>query len=246
MLFEMERLMPWHEYIFLGDNARAPYGDRPLEALQMYTEEALDFLFRQQHCDAVVIACNTLSATTLEFAQTELGYKHVYGVLQPTAEYACHMTSNHVIGVIATRATSESGSYESALTSCDKSMQVYSKSTPLLVPLIEEGRVGKRETNIVLKNYLRSFKDKHIDTLILGCTHYPLLENDVRRIMGKHVAVVSSPHPTAVALMEMLPATTGSAKKGIQFFTTGCPKRFATQVYTLFGKKLSEVKKHTW
>ncbi len=243
VLFQLKKVMPWHEYVFLGDNARVPYGDKSLDQLKAYTKESLEFLYHEKGCDAVVVACNTLSANTLEYAR-ELGYKQLYGVLVPTAEHAVQHTKGS-IGVIATRATIASAAFEQVIAGINAGIQVTSKATPLLTPLIEEARAGKPETNIILKNYLRSFKDANIDTLILGCTHYPVLERDIKRIMGKHVRVVSSPHPVAVQMLEQWAGSTDTNSVGkTEYIVTGDVERFKEQVKSVFGKGLQVVRFH--
>ncbi|MBI4779383.1 glutamate racemase, partial [Candidatus Falkowbacteria bacterium] len=176
VLKEFLRVLPYYNYIYLGDNARAPYGNKSDEAVYNYTREAVDFLFKQG-CELIIIACHTASAKALRKIQQEyLPEKHpdkrVLGVVVPMVEEAVNLSRYHKLGVIGTTATINSGAYKKELEKLNDGLEIFQQACPLLVPLVEEGWTEKPEAKMILKNYLRPLKVKEIDTLILGCTHY--------------------------------------------------------------------------
>ncbi len=181
--------LPQYDYLYLGDNARAPYGNKSIEVIYEYTRQAVQFLF-DRGCFLIILACNTASAKALRKIQQEwltLHYadRRVLGVVIPLAEVGVQVSRYGRIGVIGTRATIETEVYQQELDKLRGDLKVSGLACPLLVPLVEEGSAGKPETNRILKKYLRHLKDRKVDTLILGCTHYPFLQKDVERIIGE-------------------------------------------------------------
>lgn len=238
--------LPGYDYVYLGDNARTPYGNKSLQVVYEYTRQAVEFLFGQGAV-LIVLACNTASAKALRRIQQEWLPEHypdrrVLGVTIPLAEAAAHASRYGRIGVIGTRATIESGVYDQELRKLAPGLKIYSRSCPLLVPLVEEDWVGKPETNMVLKKYLKPLKSTKIDTLILGCTHYPFLKNDISRIMGKNCHVLDAPAIVAEKLGDYLnrhpeieKRLAGNSERA--FYTTDDPYRFR-----LFGEKFLGMK----
>jgi len=206
---EIKKLLPDYSYIYLGDTLRSPYGGRSQEAVYEFTEKAVDFLF-QKGCKLVVVACNTASSEALRKLQQEYlpklkdDSKNILGVVRPLAEEAIKISKTKRIGVVGTKATITSNVYEIELQNLNKENKVFQKACPLLVPLIEENHSSKPETKKILKNYLRVLKNDNIDTLILGCTHYPILLKEFKRIMGKKVQVINSSEVIAVKLKDYL------------------------------------------
>ena len=189
------RTLPQYDYMYLGDTARAPYGHRSQETIHMYTKQAVRFLFRNE-CALVIIACNTASSEALrKIQQTYLKgpnpEKKILGVLIPAAEEATRKTTNQRIGVIATTATVASGAFVRELKKLDPDVKVFQKACPALVPLVEAGKQNTEEMRVALKKYLRPFTGRNIDTLILGCTHYGILEKDIRKIIGPNITIIS-------------------------------------------------------
>lgn len=236
--------LPNYDYIYLGDNARAPYGSKSQEVIYNYTREAIDFLFKQG-CELIIIACNTSSAKALrkiqkDFLPEKYPDKRVLGVIIPIVEEAAKLTKSKKVGVIGTRATIGSGSYEMEIKKLNNRLEVYGQPCPLLVPLVEEGWLKKPEAKMILKKYLRPLKQKQVDTLILGCTHYPFLIDDIKRIMTKRVKVLNSPEIVAAKLADYLvrhpeiEKKLGRNKKRI-YYTTDDPVRFKN-----FGEKFLE------
>ncbi len=184
--------LPEYNYIYLGDTARVPYGEKSADTIYEYSREAMDFLF-SRGCQLIIVACNTASAQALRRLQQEYlpahhPEKRILGVIRPLAEKFTN-SGYHRIGVIGTKATISSEAYLKEIKNLDPQVFIEQNSAPLLVPLIENGWAKKPETKIILKKYLRPLKAKQIDALILGCTHYSFLIEDIRRIMGKRVNV---------------------------------------------------------
>ena len=197
ILSEFLKKLPLYDYLYLGDNARTPYGSKSQEAIYTYTRQAVNFLFNEG-CILIILACNTASTKALRKIQQEwlpVTYpdRRVLGVVIPLAESAVESTRYGRIGVIGTQATIDSKVYEEELQKLKTELKIYGQACPLLVPLVEEGWVGKPEANMILKKYLYRIKRKMIDTLILGCTHYSFLEKDISRIMGRNCRILNGP-----------------------------------------------------
>lgn len=200
--------LPEYDFIYLGDNARTPYGNKSQNVIYEYTRQAVEFLFNRGS-RLIILACNTASTKALRKIQQEwlpLHYpdRRVLGVVIPLAEVAVVASRYRRIGIIGTRATIESKVYEQELRKLKNNLNIYGQPCPLLVPLVEENWVGKPEATMVLKKYLRPLKSKRVDTLILGCTHYPFLKRDIERIMGKNCNVLDAPGIVAEKLIDYL------------------------------------------
>ncbi|MGC8852808.1 MAG: glutamate racemase [Hydrogenobacter sp.] len=178
---------PKVDLIYLGDTARVPYGGKSKETIIRYSIECAHFLARFD-IDILVVACNTASSYALDILKEELGIP-VFGVIKPGVRKALEVSKNKVIGVIGTRSTIESGVYQKSLK--EAGSVVYAKACPLFVPIVEEGLIEGEIVDKVIDFYLREFKSTDIDTLILGCTHYPLLSPAIKRYMGE-VHIVDS------------------------------------------------------
>jgi glutamate racemase len=188
ILKEIIKKLPQYDYIYLGDSARVPYGNRSQETIYEFTQQAVDFLFKQD-CQLIIIACNTASSEALRKIQQEWlpqNYpdRRVLGVIRPVVEKAAKVSSKK-IGVIGTKGTISSNAYVKEIAKLNPKFEVIQQATPLLVPLIEEDWLKSDVTKKVLRKYLKKLKDAKIDTLILGCTHYPVLFKQIQGIMGK-------------------------------------------------------------
>lgn len=184
--------LPEYDYVYLGDTARVPYGNRSQEAIYEFTQNAVEYLFRQD-CKLVLIACNTASAEALRKIQQEYlpAYypdRKVLGVLIPTAEEVVEQTQNNKVGVIATAGTVGSQTYMTEIQKLNPEVEVFQQATPLLVPLIENNALKYVEP--ILDDYLAPLLQANIDTLVLGCTHYPLLKDIIRSRVGS-IKVIS-------------------------------------------------------
>lgn len=201
LLRDMVRVLPQYDYLYLGDTARAPYGTRSPEIVRAFTKEAVDFLYREG-CQLVILACNTASSEALREMQQNYvprtyPNRRILGVLVPAAQDAVAKTKNNRIGVIATEGTVLSRAYERELKKLNPDVEVFQRACPLLVPLIEAGEDNPVLTSLLLQRYLTPLLERDIDTLILGCTHYGIIEQAVQNMVGTNVAVIGS--GTAVA-----------------------------------------------
>lgn len=188
--------LPSYQLLYLGDTARTPYGNRSQAVIYDFTVQAIEYLFKQD-CKLVIVACNTASAQALRKLQQEWlpqNYpdRKVLGVIRPLVETAAIESKMGRIGVVGTRSTIKSNAYERELLAQKNNVAVFQQACPLLVPLIEEGWLKRPETMKILRTYLRPLKQKKIDTLILGCTHYPLIYPLFTRVMGRKVKVLNS------------------------------------------------------
>jgi glutamate racemase len=250
VLKEFLRRLPEYDYLYLGDSARAPYGNKSLKVVYTYTRQAVDFLFRQGAV-LIILACNTASAKALRRIQQEWLPHHypdrrVLGVVIPLAEAAAEASRWGRIGVIGTRATIESRVFDQELRKLNPELKVFERACPLLVPLVEEGWAGKPETRSILKKYVLPLKSKAVDTLILGCTHYPFLKKDIERIMGKNCRVLDAPAIVADKLSDYLARhpeieTRLSRNQARSFYTTDDPERFRTFGEDFLGQRIRAV-----
>ena len=250
VLKEFLRVLPDYDYSYLGDNARAPYGNKSDEVIYNYTGEAVDFLFKQG-CELIIIACHTASAKTLRRIQQ--GYllkfypeRRVLGMIAPITEAAIELSRYHRLAVIGTKATISSGVYKKELEKLRNDLEIFQQACPLLVALVEEGWAGKPEANMILKKYLRPLKVKQVDTLILGCTHYPLMIKDIRRIMGRNVKVINPAIMAAEKLVDYLKRHQEIEKKlgknkQLVFYTTDDANKFKALGERFLGREIKEV-----
>lgn len=243
--------MPQYNFIYLGDTARTPYGTRSKEVVYEFTRQAVKFLF-ENDCELVVLACNTASSSALRKIQQEYLPKHypnkrVLGVLIPAAEQAYEKTTNKRVGVIATSGTVASGSFVREITKLDQQVQIFQQACPLLVPIVEEGEQDSEITDIMLKKYLKPLIDQGIDTLVLGCTHYGILKKQIRKVIGKSVAIVSESESIPVKLADYLKRHPEICQKigregVIKFFSTDLTDKFAVLGSQFFGRKIEAEK----
>ena len=234
---EIKKALPEYSYLYLGDNLRAPYGGRTPEAIFEFARQAACYLFKQG-CLLVILACNTASAEALRKLQQEwlpANYpdRRILGVIRPVAEEAVKLSRFGRIGVVGTTATISSKAYNKELKAQNQEVKVFSNACPLLVPLVEEGWLDKPETRMVVKKCLRPLKEKRIDTLILGCTHYPLLMKEFVRLAGKRVRVLDAPKIVADKLADYLKRhpeieSQLQKQKTARYLTTDSPEKFSS------------------
>jgi glutamate racemase len=236
-------LLPEEQIIYLGDTARVPYGSRSAITVERYSLEIANMLM-ERNAKLVVVACNTVSSIALAPLEQNLPVK-VIGVIQPGAQAAIQTTRNKHVGVIGTRATIRSGAYEKALRVLEKNVRVTSRACPLLVPLIEEGLLEDELTDQLIARYLAPMLSEGIDTLVLGCTHYPLLAPAIRRRLSDKVNLVDSAHNCALAVQEMLDreslrAPAGSSG-GLEVALTDAPDHFLRVAKEALALDIGEV-----
>ncbi|MBI1871134.1 MAG: glutamate racemase [Chlamydiae bacterium] len=199
---QVEKLLPSENLIYLGDTARVPYGTKSKETIERFAQEDTQFLL-QKNVKFMIAACNTVSALALPFLKKEMNIP-IMGVIEPAVQKAIFLSQNSRIGVIGTRATIESKAYDMAFAQLDPSVQVFSQACPLLVPLVEEGWLNEPEAFSITQKYFEPLIEKKIDTLILGCTHYPLLSAIIQKAIGEKVTLIDSAKATAEVCLKTL------------------------------------------
>lgn len=199
---EIMRQLPDENIVYFGDTARVPYGSKSKENIIRFSRQITRFL-ETKNVKAIVVACNTASALALDVIQKEFDVP-IIGVVVPGARAAVYETRNHKIGVVGTEATIKSKMYTKTITQMDPEAEVVGKSCPLFVPLVEEGFAKHKITEEVIDIYLKEMKESDIDTLILGCTHYPLLRSRIIKYFGEKVHIVNPAYETAMDLKEVL------------------------------------------
>ena len=202
----LKKILPEEDLIYFGDTSRVPYGGRSRETILKYARQDVRFL-RSFDLKAILIACGTVSTTSLETLKAENDLPMV-GVVEPTCAQATAVTKNKRVGMIATQASVRAGTYKKTLAELDPDIQVFAKACPLFVPLVENGRFHRGDMVIetIAREYLDPMRETGIDTLILGCTHYPLLTEIIAGVMGPGVELVSAGEESAFELKRMLKA----------------------------------------
>lgn len=188
---EIMRILPGEDIVYLGDTARVPYGTRSESTIVRYTRESIEFL-KGFDIKAILMACGTVSSVSLPVVKGEYSLP-IIGVVSPAAESAVRATKNGKIGIIGTCATISSGAYEREIRSRLSRAELYSVPCPLFVPLVENGRTDENDAvlDIIAREYLEPVRAAGVDTLIMGCTHYPIIEKTIRKIMGEGVSLIN-------------------------------------------------------
>jgi len=239
VLHQILQSLPHENTVYLGDTARSPYGTKSVETVLRYSFENSRFLV-EKGVKVVVVACNTSTAVALGSLKDKLTIP-VIGVIEPGVRRAIQSTKTKRVGIIGTEATIQSGAYTRALKAVDPAIEVYSRSCPLFVPLVEEGWTDNEVVDMTVNAYLGSLKQSGIDTLILGCTHYPLLKKAIRKFMGSGVRLVDSAEETAKEVESILKKEAIAKKtgKGVHsFFVTDAPDRFIKVGRRFLGEKV--------
>jgi glutamate racemase len=233
--------LPDHDIIYLGDTARTPYGSKSASTIVKYSMNNTEFLLRQG-ARLVVIACNTASSYAFEAVRDHFKVP-VFEVIGPGAQLAVNRSRSARIGVIGTRATVASRVYEKKIVRMQPRAQVYATACPLLVPLVEEGWVRKPETAMVVRKYLHPLKTRRIDTLILGCTHYPVLRRVIQRKIGARVLLVDSAEAVAGQVRAYLDTIGGADLKAhrggrLNVFVTDTAEQFRKTAQLILQQKV--------
>lgn len=243
----LRKLLPNESIFYLGDTARVPYGGKSAATVQRYSLEIAAMLL-QENAKTVVVACNTASALALPRLEETLPVT-VTGVILPGARAAVAKTRSGHIGVIGTRATIASGAYERALRSLNPDVRVTARACPLLVPLIEEGWLESPITDEIIRQYLAPLMSDGVDTLVLGCTHYPLLRNTIARLVGEKIALVDSAQNCALAVRDLLQRENLSARESssarLQVALTDPPDAFLRVAREALNLDVGEVQLRT-
>lgn len=249
VLKEIVNELPQYDYLYLGDNARAPYGSRSFEEVYQLTLECVKQLF-DKGCHLVILACNTASAKALRnIQQKDLPIiapdRRVLGVIRPTTELIGNYSKTKHIGVLGTKGTVLSQSYPIEISKFFPEVKVYQEACPLWVPMVENNEYNTPESDKIIKQHLDNLMSRSpkIDTIILGCTHYPLLTNQIKKFLPKEITLLSQGEIVAKGLKDYLnrhPEMETRCSKGntIEFFTTGDTNNFDTHAGKFFGKEI--------
>lgn len=247
VLKDIKAKLPGYDYIYLGDNARAPYGSRSFETVYRYTLECVTWFFKQG-CPLVILACNTASAKALRTIQQHdlpllAPGKRVLGVIRPTTEMMGHFTKTNQVGILATSGTVLSGSYPIEIEKFFPGLGVFQEACPMWVPLIEANEYDKPGADYFVAQHIRNIflKSNQIDTLLLACTHYPLLKTKIQQYLPKEVTLLSQGQIVADSLAGYLnrhPEIDQQCSKSGQqaFFTTDSTEDFDNHASTFFGE----------
>lgn len=240
---EIMRQMPNETICYFGDTARVPYGSKSQKTVITYSRQIVKFL-QTKDIKAIVIACNTASAFALEVVKQEVDIP-VIGVVKPGAKTAAETTKNGKIGIIGTEGTISSGIYNEILKNTNPNVKVYGKACPLFVPLVEEGLLEDSVTLEMASRYLEELLKYDIDTLILGCTHYPLIRHTIQKIVGDKVNLVNPAYETAKMLKEVLMQNeiiSHTARNDHKFFVSDGAEKFKTFASTILPCEVMETK----
>ena len=251
VLKEIIRVLPGEDTLYLGDTAHLPYGTKSGETVIKYSIQNTRFLL-QFNVKLLVVACNTASAVSLSALRKEFSLPLV-GVIEAGARAAAKVTKNGKVGIIGTETTVRSSAYTKAIKAIHAGIDTIGQACPLFVPLVEEGWIQDDITLSVVERYLAPLKKEGIDTLVLGCTHYPLLKKAIQQVMGSGVALIDSAEETALEVKAMLthlglmpPVKEGdlpAVSAARRFFVTDVPLRFEEQGSRFLGEKISTVER---
>ena len=240
---ELMRQLPNESIIYFGDTARVPYGPKSPETVRRYSREIASFLLREG-VKAVVVACNTATAHALPMLRQELPVP-VVGVVEPGARAAVRASTNGEIGVIGTVGTVNSGAYERAIHALAPHAHVRPRACPLFVPLVEEGWTDHAATHLIAEEYLAPLVESHVDTLVLGCTHYPLLKPVIGEVVGRTVRLIDSAEETAAETGRLLAEREMCAEPGSEvrhrFVASDAPDHFSTMTERFLGRPVEHI-----
>jgi glutamate racemase len=240
---EIMKRLPDENIVYFGDVGRYPYGGRSKETIISFTRQDINFLLEHQ-VKFVIAACNTATAAALETVVGEYDID-ILGVIEPGAKAAINYTANNRVGIIGTVATISSDSYAKAIQKLSPDVKVFSLACPLFVPLAEEGYIEKEATRLIARDYLKTLIDVDIDTLVLGCTHYPLLKGVIGEVMGDRVRLVDSAEETAREAAAVLGAKGLLRPRGSEiihkFYVSDVPDKFSSLVERFIGYHINNI-----
>ena len=237
----VENALPEYRLIYFGDLARSPYGSKSRETIANYAREDTEFLL-SKGAKIIIIACNSAASVASDLLKHDFNVP-IFEVITPAIHKASTTTTTGNIGVIGTRATIASGIYDQKIRALLTDSRVYSQPCPLLVPLVEEGWLHKRETKMIIRRYLHPLRSKQVDTLVLGCTHYPLLKHLIQPRIGKRVSVIDSSAEVAAELrffLENTPEIAQTLAKDGQnvYYVSDVTAAAESTAQRIFGRKI--------
>ena len=235
-------IMPKEDIIYFGDTAHVPYGTKSKKTVTDFAFKISKFLVKND-VKIIVIACNTASAFSLEYLKKHINVP-ILGVIKAGSIMAAKKTKNKMVGVIGTEGTVKSGAYEKEIKKYDKTIKCFSKACPLFVPLVEEGWCKGKITENVINVYLKDLVNKNMDTIILGCTHYPLLKKTIKKVIGKKINIIDSSVAVALEVKDFLIKnnllkTVGKGNR--RFYVSDGPEKFKNIGSKFLGGKISNV-----
>ena len=244
---ELMRQLPNESIVYFGDTARVPYGPKSPETVVRYSREITNFL-RDQGVKAVVVACNTATAHALPTLKKEYDLP-IIGVIEPGSRAAARATKSGNVGVIGTQGTISSRAYERAIAEELPSANIIARACPLFVPLVEEGWLETDATRLIATEYLGDIVEAHVDTLVLGCTHYPLLKRAIGEVVGRQVRLIDSAEETAAetatTLREQSLARENSGNPDYRFIASDIPDQFLRVGQRFLGQAIDSVERIT-
>jgi len=242
---ELEQILPNENLIYFGDTARVPYGSKSNETVIEYSKQDAKFLLNK-NVKMIIVACNTASSVSLNVLRKSFDVP-IVGMIEPGVKAAIEKTKNGRIGVIGTHATINNKAYSKELHKQNKKLQVYEKACPLFVPLAEEGMTDHPATKLIAEEYLAELKKKKVDTLILGCTHYPILSKVIQEVMGNDVTLIDS-GKAASSIVENYLHGRGLRNESHQigkreYYVSDLPQKFKTIANTFLGRPIKDIRK---
>jgi glutamate racemase len=242
---ELFKQLPGEQIIYFGDTGRFPYGIRSADVIKRFSRQNVNFLL-EQDVKFIVVACNTASAQALDYIKQIYNIPMV-GVIEPGARAAAEYTRSGKIGIIGTEGTIASSSYSKMLMKINPRFKVYGLACPLFVSLAENGYINKKAAHLIAEDYLNQLKKKKIDTLVLGCTHFPPLKKVIGEVMGDSVTLVDSAEETARTVKQMLAdiglASTLTKPKTHKFYVSDTPEKLKTTGRFFVDKPITKVQK---
>ncbi len=242
---EVMNQLPNEDIIYFGDTARVPYGSKTKETVTKYSKQIIRFLLSKD-VKAVIIACGTASSNSLNDVIEEFNHLPIKGVVEPGAMVAAKTTKNNKIGILGTERTIISGEYKRIIQNLNSNIEVYSQACPLFVPLVEEGWLDGEIVELTIKKYLKNILEENIDTLVLGCTHYPLLINSIKKVVGDKVTLVNTATETAYELKKLLSNTNSlrllETKPTYKFYVSDNTTKFDQLALSIFKQPYSAEK----
>jgi glutamate racemase len=241
---QINKLLPHEDIVYLGDTARVPYGPRGTETIKHFSEENTLFLISKK-VKIIIIACNTSSAVAGNYLKRKFRKVPIFEVIGPASKDAAK--TGRKIGVIGTHATIGSGAYEKEIKGCSAKAQVFVKACPLFVPFIEEGEFRSKALGVVVKNYLSDIKRAKVDTLIMGCTHYPIIQKIIKREIDNNVKLIDPGESVANEIYKYLTKNNmlniQNENGNREFFVTDLTERFTKVAEMFLGQKIHKILK---
>ena len=245
VLKEIMKILPNENLVYFGDTARVPYGSRSKEVVMKYTFQAINFLISKD-VKAIVIACNTATARSLVEANEKYDIP-ILGVIEAGAKSAVRATKNNKVGIIGTEGTIRSKAYNKEISKIDENIFIIDKACPLFVPIVEEGWANSDIATLTAKRYLEEIMNEGVDSIVLGCTHYPLLKKTIGEIVGEDVVLVNPAKETSEDLKKILESNniikSSQTNTTYEYYVSDIPEKFVAIAEEFLNKKIEDIKR---